>query len=145
MLTPAFMICDKTLYLEPHLTFSLDGIKIEYLDLDSFEDEKLSALQWEISNIISISCKWTRSVSNSLYFCHYYSYFMCFIVFNTYYHPNQVGSALITLLVGSTAETGNAGIICVQDIVFQIYLFSSILMLHGIIFSTRGNPISLVA
>lgn len=81
VLTPAFMICDKTLYLEPHLTFSLDGIKIEYLDLDSFEDEKLSALQWEISNIISISCKWTRSV----------------------------GSALITLLVGSTAETGNAG------------------------------------
>jgi len=62
------MICDKTLCLEPHLTFSLDGIKIEYLDLDSLEDEKLVALQWDLSNIISISCKWAQSVSNSLYF-----------------------------------------------------------------------------
>ncbi|CAD6229073.1 unnamed protein product [Miscanthus lutarioriparius] len=81
VLSPAFMICDKTLCLEPHLTFSLDGIKIEYLDLDSLEDEKLVPLQWDLSNIISISCKWAQSV----------------------------GSALITLLVGSEAETGNAG------------------------------------
>jgi sentrin-specific protease 7 len=74
------MICDETLYLEPHLTFSLDGIKIEYLDLDSFEDEKLVALQWEISNIISISCKWTQSVSNSLYFTVSIPLILCFFI-----------------------------------------------------------------
>jgi len=42
------------------------------------------ALQWEISNIISISCKWAQNV----------------------------GSAFITLLAGPKAETGNAGTRC---------------------------------
>ncbi|XP_039850025.1 uncharacterized protein LOC120708701 isoform X9 [Panicum virgatum] len=86
VLSPAFITCDKTLHLEPHLTFSFDGIKIEYLDLNSFEDKKMIALQWEISNIISISCKWAQNV----------------------------GSALITLLAGPKAETGNAGPVRVQ-------------------------------
>ncbi|PUZ53896.1 hypothetical protein GQ55_5G087200 [Panicum hallii var. hallii] len=86
VLSPAFITCDKTLHLEPHFTFSWDGIKIEYMDLDSFEDEKMIALQWEISNIISISCKWAQNV----------------------------GSALITLLAGPKAETGNAGPVRVQ-------------------------------
>lgn len=86
VLSPAFIICDKTSHLEPHLTFSSDGIRIEYLDLYSSEDEKMIALQWEISNIISISCKWTQSV----------------------------GCAFITILVGSEAETGNAGYVSVQ-------------------------------
>lgn len=42
------------------------------------------------------------------------------------YHPNQVGSAFVTLLAGSEAETGNAGTICVQDFGFQIYMLSPI-------------------
>jgi len=86
VLSPAFITCDKTLHLEPHLTFSFNGIKIEYLDLNSFEDEKMIALQWEISNIISISCKWAQNV----------------------------GSAFITLLAGPKAETGNADPVRVQ-------------------------------
>ncbi|RLN22307.1 uncharacterized protein C2845_PM07G29080 [Panicum miliaceum] len=86
VLSPAFITCGKTLHLEPHLTFSWDGIKIECLDLDSFEDEKMIALEWEISNIISISCKWAQNV----------------------------GSAFITLLAGPKAETGNAGPVRVQ-------------------------------
>jgi len=44
------------------------------------------ALQWEISNIISISCKWAQNV----------------------------GSAFITLLAGPKAETGNADPVRVQ-------------------------------
>lgn len=85
MLSPAFIICDETAYLEPQLTFSLDGIKIEYLDIDSLEGEKMIALQWEISNIISISCKWAQSVSNSLYFTYYYhSSVSCFSQVNIY-------------------------------------------------------------
>ncbi|KAF8681759.1 hypothetical protein HU200_045196 [Digitaria exilis] len=86
VLSPAFIICDETSHLEPHLTFSLDGIKIEYLDLDSLGDEKMITLQWEPSNIISISCKWAQSV----------------------------GSAFITLIAGSEAETQNAGSVTVQ-------------------------------
>lgn len=87
MLSPAFIICDETSHLEPHLTFSLDGIKIEYLDLDSLGDKKMITLQWELSNIISISCKWAQSVSNSLYFIYYLSLpFLCFMLskFNIY-------------------------------------------------------------
>nr|CAB3493749.1 unnamed protein product [Digitaria exilis] len=86
VLSPAFIICDETSHLEPHLTFSLDGIKIEYLDLDSLGDKKMITLQWELSNIISISCKWAQSV----------------------------GSAFITLIAGSEAETQNAGSVTVQ-------------------------------
>ncbi|CAL4894156.1 unnamed protein product [Urochloa decumbens] len=85
VLSPAFILCDETSHLEPHLTFSLDGIKIEYLDLESIEGEKIT-LQWEISNIISISCKWVQTV----------------------------GSAFIALLARSEAETGNAGTVRVQ-------------------------------
>ena len=116
MLSPAFITCDKTLHLEPHLTFSFNGIKIEYLDLNSFEDEKMIALQWEISNIISISCKWAQNVSNSLLF--YFIVLSLSLLFHTFhssismYHRHQVGSALITLLAGPKAETGNAGTRC---------------------------------
>ena len=59
----------------------------------------------------------------TLFYCFYPSYFVFFHSCNKIYHPNQVGSALMTLLVGSEAETGNAGIICVQDIVFQTICF----------------------
>ncbi|TKV92127.1 hypothetical protein SEVIR_9G143200v4 [Setaria viridis] len=86
VLSPAFIICDETSHLQPRLTFSLDGVKIEYLNLDSFEGEKMIALQWEISNIISISCKWAQSV----------------------------GYAFITLLAGSEVESGNAAPVRVQ-------------------------------
>lgn len=71
MVSPAFIICDETSHLQPRLTFSLDGIKIEYLYSDSSEGEKMIALQWEISNIISISCEWAHIVRNSLYFTYY--------------------------------------------------------------------------
>jgi sentrin-specific protease 7 len=114
VLSPAFITCDKTLHLEPHFTFSWDGIKIEYMDLDSFEDEKMIALQWEISNIISISCKWAQNVSNSLYFIITIPLVSYFSQFNMYDAGNQVGSALITLLAGPKAETGNAGPVRVQ-------------------------------
>ncbi|CAN6309899.1 unnamed protein product [Urochloa humidicola] len=86
VLSPAFILCDETSHLDPHLTFSLDGIKIEYLDLEPSEGKKMITLQWEISNIISISCKWAQTV----------------------------GSAFITLLARSEAETGNAGAVRVH-------------------------------
>ncbi|CAN6287288.1 unnamed protein product [Urochloa humidicola] len=86
VLSPTFILCDETSHLWPHLTFSLDGIKIEYLDLESIEGEKMITLQWEISNIISISCKWAQTV----------------------------GSVFIALLARSEAETGNAGTVRVQ-------------------------------
>ncbi|KAJ1286272.1 hypothetical protein BS78_03G340500 [Paspalum vaginatum] len=86
VLSPAFIIYDKASHLEPHLTFASDGIKIEYLNLYSSENEKMIALQWEISNIISICCKWIQSV----------------------------GSAFITILVGSETETGNADSVKLQ-------------------------------
>jgi sentrin-specific protease 7 len=91
------------------------------MDLDSFEDEKMIALQWEISNIISISCKWAQNVSNSLYFIITIPLVSYFSQFNMYDAGNQVGSALITLLAGPKAETGNAGTRCA---------FPHITMLH---------------
>ncbi|CAL4943605.1 unnamed protein product [Urochloa decumbens] len=86
VLSPAFILCGETSHLEPRLTFSLDGIKIGYSDLESIEGKKMITLQWEISNIISISCKWVQTV----------------------------GSAFIALLARSEAETGNAGTVRVQ-------------------------------
>ncbi|WVZ86643.1 hypothetical protein U9M48_033394 [Paspalum notatum var. saurae] len=86
VLSPAFIIYNKASHVEPNLAFASDWIKIEYLNLYSSEDEKMITLQWEISNIISISCKWIQSV----------------------------GSAFITILAGSEAETGNAGSARVQ-------------------------------
>jgi sentrin-specific protease 7 len=65
MLGPDFIMCDEILYLDPHLNFSSDGIKIECLDLDL---DKMITFDWGLSNIISISCKWAQSVSSLLYF-----------------------------------------------------------------------------
>ncbi|XP_062203173.1 probable ubiquitin-like-specific protease 2B [Phragmites australis] len=62
MLSPDFIMCDGTSHLEPHFTFSSDGIEIEYFDLDSCE---MIALHWKISNIISIICKWAQSVGSA--------------------------------------------------------------------------------
>ncbi|XP_062203931.1 uncharacterized protein LOC133906150 isoform X2 [Phragmites australis] len=86
ILSPDIIMCDTTVHLERHLTFSSDGIKIEYFDLDSCEDDEMITLHWEISNIISINCKWAQSV----------------------------GSALITFLAGFESEIGNSGPVRVQ-------------------------------
>ncbi|CAN6298317.1 unnamed protein product [Urochloa humidicola] len=86
VLSPAFILCGETSHVEPRLTFSSDEIKIEYFDLESFEGKKMTTLQWELSNIISICCKWAQTV----------------------------GSAFITLLARSEAETGNAGTVRVH-------------------------------
>jgi hypothetical protein len=111
-------MCDETSHIEPHLTFSSDGIKIECLDLDL---DKMITFDWGLSNIISINCKWAQSVSSLLYFTVTSS---CLLMFNIVDHHNQVGSALITLFAESEAENGNSGIIY-----WLRYLFSC--MLHA--------------
>jgi sentrin-specific protease 7 len=75
MLIPEFVLCDMALHLQPHLTFSSDGFKIEYLDCDSREDDEMIALYWDVCDIISINSKWTQAVSSSLlHFCYFTLY-----------------------------------------------------------------------
>ncbi|KAK3148823.1 hypothetical protein QOZ80_3AG0209180 [Eleusine coracana subsp. coracana] len=62
MLSPDYIMCDETSHLEPHVTFSSDGIKIECLDSDL---NKIT-FNWGLSNIISISCKWAQNVGSAL-------------------------------------------------------------------------------
>ncbi|XP_071677588.1 uncharacterized protein [Lolium perenne] len=64
MLIPDFVLCDTTLHLQPHLTFSSDGFKIEHFDCDSHEDEMMS-LYWDVCDIICINSKWTQSVKSA--------------------------------------------------------------------------------
>ncbi|KAM0868645.1 hypothetical protein ACQ4PT_041179 [Festuca glaucescens] len=85
MLIPEFVLCDTALHLQPHLTFSSDGFKIEHFDCDSREDEMIS-LYWDVCDIICINSKWTQSVK----------------------------SASITLTVRSSAETKCPGPIRVE-------------------------------
>jgi sentrin-specific protease 7 len=76
MLIPDFVLCDTTLHLQPHLTFSSDGFKIEHFDCDSHENEMMS-LYWDVCDIICINSKWTQSVSSSLLlFCYFSLYFV---------------------------------------------------------------------
>ncbi|TVU44004.1 hypothetical protein EJB05_03428, partial [Eragrostis curvula] len=63
MLSPDYIVVDETTQIEPHITFSSDGIKIEYLDLDL---DKMITFDWGLSKIISISCKWAQSVGSAL-------------------------------------------------------------------------------
>ncbi|KAL5221807.1 hypothetical protein ABZP36_026520 [Zizania latifolia] len=86
MLSPEYVMCGTAYHVEPHLTFSLDGFKIEIADQDSCEDDEMIARCWKTSDIICISCKWAQSV----------------------------GSALITLHVGSSTEIGSSGHVRVQ-------------------------------
>ncbi|XP_040379818.1 uncharacterized protein LOC102699959 [Oryza brachyantha] len=79
VLNPEYVMCGTTSHVEPHITFSSDGFKIEYWD--PCENDETVAQYWKISDITSIDCKWAQSV----------------------------GSALITLHVGSGTETGNSG------------------------------------
>jgi len=44
MLIPEFVLCDTALHLQPHVTFSSDGFKIEHFDCDSREDDEMIAL-----------------------------------------------------------------------------------------------------
>ncbi|KAF0924665.1 hypothetical protein E2562_010258 [Oryza meyeriana var. granulata] len=81
VLNPEYVMCGPTLHVEPHLTFSSDGFKIEYTYWDSCENDEMVARCWKISDITCIDCKWAQSV----------------------------GSALITLHVGSGTETGIYG------------------------------------
>ncbi|KAL6652757.1 hypothetical protein ACP70R_011682 [Stipagrostis hirtigluma subsp. patula] len=83
MLSPDFIMYDGASHAQPHLTLSSDGFNIEVSDLDSGE---MVALHWDISDIISINCKWFHNV-----------------VF-----------ASITFLAGPEAEIGNSGPIRVQ-------------------------------
>ena len=61
-------MCGTNLHPEPQLTFSTDGFKIEYLDSYSGQDGDLLTLFWEVSDIISIDCKWIQMVSSFLFF-----------------------------------------------------------------------------
>uniref|UniRef100_A0A0E0KZP6 Ubiquitin-like protease family profile domain-containing protein n=1 Tax=Oryza punctata TaxID=4537 RepID=A0A0E0KZP6_ORYPU len=79
VLSPEYVMCGTTSHVEPRLTFSADGFKIEYWD--SSENDEMAAQYWKISDITCIDCKWAQSV----------------------------GSVLITLHVGSITETGNSG------------------------------------
>jgi sentrin-specific protease 7 len=95
VLSPEYVMCGTTSHVEPRLTFSADGFKIEYWD--SCENDEMAAQYWKISDITCIDCKWAQSV----------------------------GSVLITLHVGSGTETGNSSMqffycACGQDIIFQI-------------------------
>lgn len=119
MLSPDFILCDETSHLEPHVTFSSDGIKIECLDSDS---DNMITFNWGLSNIISISCKWAQSVSSFLYFT---VTFINFLLFNIADHHNQVGSALIALLVEPEAENGNSG-----TVYWLRYLFPDTCTVH---------------
>uniref|UniRef100_A0A0D9ZVM0 Ubiquitin-like protease family profile domain-containing protein n=2 Tax=Oryza glumipatula TaxID=40148 RepID=A0A0D9ZVM0_9ORYZ len=78
VLSPEYVMCGTTSHVEPRLTFSADGFKIEYWD--SCENDEMAAQYWKISDITCIDCKWAQSV----------------------------GSVLITLHVGSGTETGNS-------------------------------------
>ncbi|XP_052155281.1 probable ubiquitin-like-specific protease 2B [Oryza glaberrima] len=78
VLSPEYVMCSTTSHVEPRLTFSADGFKIEYWD--SCENDEMAAQYWKISDITCIDCKWAQSV----------------------------GSVLITLHVGSGTETGNS-------------------------------------
>uniref|UniRef100_A0A0D9WDT5 Ubiquitin-like protease family profile domain-containing protein n=1 Tax=Leersia perrieri TaxID=77586 RepID=A0A0D9WDT5_9ORYZ len=81
VLSPEYVMCGTTQYVGPQLTFSSDGFKIEYLYRDSCENDEMVARNWKLSDITCIDCKWAQSV----------------------------GSALITLHVESSTETGNSG------------------------------------
>jgi hypothetical protein len=63
VLNPEVLMCGTNLHVEPQLTFSSDGLKIEYVDSDSGQDPF-----WEVSDIISIDSKWIQMVSNFLFF-----------------------------------------------------------------------------
>ncbi|CAM0949412.1 unnamed protein product [Alopecurus aequalis] len=85
-LIPDFVLCDTALHLQPHLTFSSDGFKIEHFDCDSREDDEMIALYWDVCDIICVNSKWTQSVE----------------------------SAFITLIIKSSAETKSSGPIRVE-------------------------------
>ncbi|XP_078158953.1 uncharacterized protein LOC144554510 isoform X1 [Carex rostrata] len=53
---PDYITCGTDIYVEPFLTFSPVGIKLE--TTDSGYDEEIS-MEWEISDIIYINCEWT--------------------------------------------------------------------------------------
>ncbi|KAF3334345.1 putative ubiquitin-like-specific protease 2B isoform X4 [Carex littledalei] len=53
---PDYITCGTDIYVEPFLTFSPVGIKLE--TTDSGYDEEIS-MEWEISDIICINCEWT--------------------------------------------------------------------------------------
>uniref|UniRef100_A0ACD5VAI4 Uncharacterized protein n=1 Tax=Avena sativa TaxID=4498 RepID=A0ACD5VAI4_AVESA len=86
MLIPEFVLCDTTLHLQPHLTFSSDGFKIEHFDCDSRENDNMVALYWDLCDIICINSKWTQTVE----------------------------SASITLMLRSSTETKSSGPIRVE-------------------------------
>uniref|UniRef100_A0ACD5VT55 Uncharacterized protein n=1 Tax=Avena sativa TaxID=4498 RepID=A0ACD5VT55_AVESA len=86
VLNPEVLMCGTNLHPEPQLTFSSDGLKLEYLDSYSGQDGDLITLFWEVSDIISIDCKWIQMVQ----------------------------SALMTLHVSSNAETVNSGPVKVE-------------------------------
>ncbi|XP_051226312.1 uncharacterized protein [Lolium perenne] len=65
VLNPEVLMCGTNLHVEPQLTFSSDGLKIEYVDSDSGQD-----LFWEISDIISIDSKWIQMVQSALITLH---------------------------------------------------------------------------
>ncbi|KAM3279825.1 hypothetical protein ACQJBY_046915 [Aegilops geniculata] len=62
VLKPDFVMCDTALHYQPHLIFSPDGFKIEHSDCDPYEDDKTTALCWDVCDIISINSQWTQSV-----------------------------------------------------------------------------------
>uniref|UniRef100_A0ACD5Z9L2 Uncharacterized protein n=1 Tax=Avena sativa TaxID=4498 RepID=A0ACD5Z9L2_AVESA len=86
MLIPEFVLCDTTLHLQPHLTFSSGGLKIEHFDCDPREDDNMVALYWDLCDIICINSKWTQTVE----------------------------SASITLMLRSSTETKSSGPIRVE-------------------------------
>ncbi|KAM0919612.1 hypothetical protein ACQ4PT_008082 [Festuca glaucescens] len=65
VLNPEVLMCGTNLHVEPQLTFSSDGLKIEYVDSDSGQD-----LFWEVSDIISIDSKWIQMVQSALITLH---------------------------------------------------------------------------
>ncbi|CAM0883217.1 unnamed protein product [Alopecurus aequalis] len=86
VLNPEVLMCGTNLHPETQLTFSSDGFKIEYLDSNSGQDGDLLTLFWDVSDIISIHCKWIQMVQY----------------------------AWITLHVRSSAETINSGPVKVE-------------------------------